>query len=248
MTPVQDADIINKFREMISRRYQYAELKERFDLPATVDEAVITEIREYFLQTIYPEASQRLILEEAFAELAGYMRQPRKIWGLFGNMAGAVFRFGRHFVAALRAGMASLDSFIGAKKFERSMADLANKLGLEKPMTDDGFEECLYQLPREEVETFIHDVKNLFGAMVNTKLLEKTLHILDDVVVTMEKHPQTYPAADIDGIRLGRSLLQGGHDIFMKYDDATKQDMIALIHKNELWFVEQVYLKKEGRF
>lgn len=247
MSTLQDDDIINKFREMIGKRYDYAELQQRFSLPPTIDEKVVAEIKDYFLNTIYPEASERRKLEEAFAELAGYMRQPRKIWGLFGNMATAVFKFGRHFVAALRAGMAALDSFIGAKKFERSMAELANRLGLEKPMTDEGFEECLYQLPREEVETFIHDVKALFGAMINTALLEKTLNILDNVITTMEKHPQTYPAADVDGIRLGRSLLQRGHDIFIKYDDATRQALVDLIAQNELWFVDQVYLKKEGR-
>jgi hypothetical protein len=247
MSALQDDDIINKFREMIDKRYDYADLQQRFTLPPSVDETVVAEIKDYFLNTIYPEASERRKLEEAFAELAGYMRQPRKIWGLFGNMAAAVFRFGRHFVAALRAGMAALDSFIGAKKFERSMAELANKLGIEHPMTDDGFEECLYQLPREEVENFIHDVKGLFGAMVNTTLLEKTLHILDNVVITMEKHPHTYPGADVDGIRLGRALLQRGYDIFIKYDEPTRMALVDLIARNELWFVEQVYLKKEAR-
>lgn len=82
--------------------------------------------------------------------------------------------------------------------------------------------------------------------MINTALLEKTLNILDNVITTMEKHPQTYPAADVDGIRLGRSLLQRGHDIFIKYDDATRQALVDLIAQNELWFVDQVYLKKKA--
>lgn len=247
MANTTDEHIINKFREMIEKRYQYDDLIKRFDLPPTITENIISEVKDYFLNTIYPPASERKKLEEAFKELADYVRSPKKIWALFGDMARALFKFGRHFMQALRAGMDSLNSFVGAKNFEASMAEIANKNGIIPPMSDEDFELTMYQLPREEVEKFIADVKNLFGAMVNTQLLQKTLDILTHVIETMEKKPATFPKADVDGIKLGKSLLQRGYDIFSKYDEKTKQDIVSFIYKNEMWFVEEVYKKSEGK-
>lgn len=247
MAATTDEHIINKFRDMIEKRYRYEDLVKRYDLPASITEEIIAEVKNYFLTTIYPPAAERKKLEEAFKELADYVRSPKKIWALFGDMARALFKFGRHFMQAMRAGMDSLNSFVGAKNFEASMATIANKNGITPPISDEDFEDTMYQLPREEVEKFIADVKNLFGAMVNTKLLQKTLDILQHVIETMEKKPQTFPKADVDGIKLGRDLLKRGYDIFSKYDEPTKQAIVEFIYKNEMWFVDEVYRKKEGK-
>ncbi len=142
----QEHHIINKFREMIANRYNYYILKEHFQLGDNVDEAMIEGVKNYFLNTVYPEAQKRKELEDAFRELATYMRQPKKIWGLFGNMASAVFKFGRHFVAALKSGFSALDSFVGAKKFETSLVLIANKNDITYPISDEDFDECIYQL------------------------------------------------------------------------------------------------------
>lgn len=242
-----DEHIINKFREMIEKRYEYTALKQRFEIPPAITEDVILEIKNYFLDTIYPHAAERKKLEAAFKDLADYVRSPKKIWGLFGDMARALFKFGRHFMQALRAGIDSLNSFLGAKKFEQSMADIANKNGIAPPMTDADFEDTLYQLPREDIEKFINDVKNLFGAMVNTVLLKKTMDILQHVIETMERKPGTFPQQDVEGIKLGKDLLQRGYSIFSKYDEPTKKAIVDFIYKNEMWFIDEVYRKKEGK-
>lgn len=246
MSETQDYHIIEKFREMVEKRYDFEELKQRFELPESITEEIVDEIETYFLTTIYPPAPERKELEEAFQDLASYVKQPKKIWGLFGDMARALFKFGRHFMAALRAGMDAMDSFVGAKNFETSMAEIANKHGIRPPMSDEDFEDSMYQLPREEVEKFIGDVRSLFGAMVNTVLLQKTLDILAHVIETMEHKPHVFPKKDVDGIKLGRNLLQRGYDIFSKYDEPTKMAIVEFIYKNEMWYVDYVYRKKEG--
>jgi hypothetical protein len=241
----QDHHIIEKFREMVAKRYDYDALVLRMQVPPAITREVIGDVKTYFLGTVYPEASERKRLEAAFGNLAAYVRQPKKIWGLFGNMAGALFKFGRHFMQALKAGFASLDSFMGAKRFEQNMTDIANRNGIKPPMTDEDYEDCFYQLERAEVEQFVNDVKVLFGAMANTTLLKKTVAILDDVISTMEKNPKTYPAEDVEGIKLGRALLQQGYDLFSKYDEDTKEQMVAFIFKNEMWYLDYIYTKKE---
>ncbi len=247
MAETQDYHIIEKFREMVEKRYDFNELKQRFDLPPAITEEVIDEIENYFLSTIYPPAPERKELEEAFKDLADYVKQPRKMWNLFGDMARALFKFGRHFMVALKAGMDSLDSFMGAKNFETHMAEIANKNGILPPMSDEDFEDTMYQLPREDIEKFIHDVKSLFGAMVNTVLLAKTLDILDHVIQTMEKKPDVFPQKEIEGIKLGKALLKKGYDLFSKYDEETKKHIVEFIYKNEMWYIDAVYKKKEEK-
>lgn len=243
----KDYHIIEKFREMVEKRYDFNELKSRFQLPQNITEEVVDEIEKYFLTTIYPPAKERKELEDAFRDLAAYIKQPRKIWNLFGDMTRAIFKFGRHFMAALRAGMDALDSFVGAKKFETSMSDIANRNGIKPPMSDEDFEDTMYQLNREDVEKFIKDVKNLFAAMVNTELLRKTIDILGHVIQTMENKPSVFSKKEVDGIKLGQALLVKGYELFSKYDEQTKQEIVNFIYKNELWYVEYVYRKKEDK-
>lgn len=247
MSETKDYHIIEKFREMVEKRYDFEALKKRFDLPPAITEEVIDEIENYFLSTIYPPAPERKELEEAFKDLAAYVKQPKKIWNLFGDMARALFKFGRHFMTALKAGMDALDSFMGAKNFETSMAEIANKNGILPPMSDEDFEDTMYQLPREDIEKFIKDVKSLFSAMVNTTLLSKTLSILEHVIQTMENKPNVFPQKEVDGIKLGKQLLQKGYDLFSKYDEETKQHIVDFIFKNEMWYIEEVYRKKEEK-
>ena len=95
MAETQDYHIIEKFREMVEKRYDFEGLKARFDLPPSITEEIIDEIENYFLTTIYPPVQERKELEEAFSDLAAYVKQPRKIWNLFGDMMDHI-TFHRH--------------------------------------------------------------------------------------------------------------------------------------------------------
>lgn len=244
MATINDNDIINKFRDMVAKRYDYAELKERFQpFPEEITEKMIVKIKVYFLESIYPEAEQRKELENAFAGLGAYVKSPKKMWGLLGNMSSAIFKFGTQFPAAMKAGFSGLSAFHGAKQFESEMARIAMELNLEAPLSDEDFERVMSNLPKEDIESFINDVKSLFKTMTNTKLIFKTIQILENVVGTMRKKPDLYPSAEVDGIMLGRGILQNGFDLFSAYDDATKEKMVEYIYKNEIWYANTVYEK-----
>ena len=75
------------------------------------------------------------------------------------------------------------------------------------------------------------------------KLIDKTIHILDNVVDTMRSKPRIYPQKEVDGILLGRDILQSGFDLFSKHDEATRQFMVEFIYKNEMWFTDYVFEK-----
>lgn len=244
MTAINDNDIINKFRAMVAKRYVYDELKSRFQpFPEVLTETMIKKIEDYFLNSIYPEAAQRKELEEAFAGLGTYVKSPKKMWGLLGNMSAAIFKFGGQFPAAMKAGFSGLSAFHGAKQFESEMARIALEHHLNAPLSDDDFEMVMSKLPKEDIEKFINDVKSLFKTMTNTKLIFKTILILDNVVATMKKKSHIYPASEMEGILLGRGILQSGFDLFSSYDEETKELMVEYIYKNELWYADTIYDK-----
>lgn len=244
MSNITDNDIINKFRDTVAIRYEYNNLKAVFpELPASLDESVIGQIKHYFLESIYPPAIERKALEEAFAGLGSYVKSPKKIWGLLGNMSSAVFRFGRQFPTALKAGLAGLSAFQGAKDFEAKMVEKAMELNITVPMSDDDFDSIMAKLPKKELDNFVKDVKSLFKIMSNTKLIEKTIMILDSVRETMQKKSHIYPKNEIDGILLGRDILNKGFDLFSQYDEKTKQTMVEYIYKNEILNINTIFNK-----
>ena len=244
MNTITDDDIINKFRDMVNKRYQFDYLQTVFtDLPDSVNEDLIANIRTYFLDSIYPPATQRKALEEAFAGLGSYVRSPKKIWGLLGNMSSAIFKFGRQFPTALKAGMAGLTAFQGAKDFEAKMVNHALSQNVSMPMSDDDFEKVMSQLPKREIDAFISDVKSLFKIMTNTKLISKTIMILDNVVGTMKKKSHVYPQKEVDGILLGKDILVKGYELFSQYEEEVKQLMVDYVYKNEMHYAGEVYKK-----
>lgn len=247
MAQITDNDIINKFRHMVQLRYVYKDLSERFDLPDVLTEEVIGEIRHYFLDSIYPEAVRRKELEAAFAGLGSYVKSPRKIWGLMGSMTKAIFKFGRQFPTALKAGMNALEAFVGAQNFESEMVEHAHDVLTGDTISDDEFEQIMARLPKRDIEKFIDDVRVLFKIMTNTVLIQRTIDILDHVVETMRRKPGLYAADEIDGILLGRSILENGYELFSKYDDRTKQLMVEYIYKNEIWYTDLVFEKWQNK-
>lgn len=240
--PITEAsDIILKFRETVTGRYDFEHLSQRMALPPGISRAVLEDVQRYFLECLYPVPEERADLEAAFEHMGRYVRQPQKIFGIFGNLAGAVFKFGRHFFKALQAAFGALDAFLGAKKFEQSMTIVANRNGIAPPLTDEDFEYCISLLDRKDFEKFIADVTGLFGLMMDTVLRQKTIGILNDVIATMHSKPHVYPQHDIDGITLGRELLLKGDRIFSKYDDQTRNDILFVVRKNEYWYLDKIY-------
>lgn len=240
-TLTEQQHIILKFREMVAGRYRYEDLKIRFPLPPTIQPAVIADVQLYFLECLYPAPEDREGLENAFLHLGRYVRQPQKIFGIFGNLTGALFKFGRHFLQALKAAFGALDAFLGAKQFEQQMVIIANRKGIVPPLSDQDFEDCMSDISRQEFEQFIENVVGLFSLMMHTELRRKTIGILDDVIATMHRKPHVYPPHDIEGITLGRSLLKRGDEIFSKYDEHTRKDILEIVTKNEQWYLSKVY-------
>ncbi len=243
MSAVDKSVIITQFRATIANRYDYNVLIEQFDLPDEITPEIVAEIKAFFLGSIYPEPDKREELENAFDGLAAYIKNPRKMWGLLGNMTKAIFQFGTLFPRAFKAGLGSLEAFLSAQKFEADLSNHANKNGFSKNMSSDEFEQLIASIPRKEMEAFIADVMKLIESMVDTQLVGKAAEILDNVITTMKKKPELYPKQDVDGLSLGKGILENGVQLFSKYNDKTKKLIVKYIRKNEDQFVDYIFEK-----
>jgi hypothetical protein len=235
------AHLIEKYRQLIAERYQYARLKEAFELSPELSEEVVSEVRRYFLERIYPTADEREQLNDAFETLSSYVSSPAKAFGLLGNMASAVFKFGTLLPSAMKAGIASLESFIVARRFEERLLDAAMDKDYQPPLTDEAFFACVRQIPRVQAEQFVGSVYALFNSMTNTRLLGKTIAILESVVAKMKSRPAVYPEKDVEGILLGLAILRHGYAIFKDLDETLKKEITDTINISELRFLEYVY-------
>lgn len=239
--------LIDKYRQIIADRYNYAKLTEYKPLPDGITEQMVDEIRGFFLESIYPDPERRHELDDAFAQLQNYIHQPAKVWGILGNLTAAIFKFGTMLPAALKTGMVSLEAFTAAKNFEHTMLRAAKDAGYEVPLTDEQFLNCLGKIPRHQLDSFAKDVGRLFRSMANTQLLSKTIEIMHDVIKKMESKPKLYTKDEIDGIKMGLKIMQEGLALFSQYPDKAKDQMVDYIVEREILFIDEIHFKHRSQ-
>ena len=72
-------EVIIGYRKIIESRYQYETIIEKYELPLSFDEQKVAQLREYFLNYIYPHPSKREDLNDAFQNLDNYVKHPDKL-------------------------------------------------------------------------------------------------------------------------------------------------------------------------
>jgi hypothetical protein len=241
------AHLVEKYRQLISKRYQYERLRETFTLSQKLDEEVVSDVRNYFLEWLYPPYSKRKQLNDAFETLSSYVSNPVRVFGLLGNMASAILKFGSLLPSAMKAGIASLETFIDARRFEAALLDAAVAHNYQPPLTDRQFMACARQIPKKQAEQFVDRVSSLFNRMTNTRLTGKTITILESVVAKMNSRPSVYPSKDVEGIVLGLETLRHGHAIFKNLDDGLKREITDTINASELNFIKSVHSGFHGQ-
>jgi hypothetical protein len=237
--------LIEKYRGVVAKRYDYALLKKKPGLPKNISPEVVETLKTYFLENLYPTIEQREKLDAAFAELENYMMHPSKVWDLLGNITTAIFRFGFQFPAAAKAGIVSMEAYTSAKHFENTLTHAAFEKGFSVPLSDEQFYECLVAIPQNELAHFIQELEHLFATFTNTDLLGKTISIMKDVVARMQKKSDVYSANEIEAIELGLNIMERGYALFIQYDDEMKEEILQFIMSNEKTFLDGLYATKK---
>lgn len=239
--------LIERYRETIDERYSFDNIKADKKLPIFFTQSKADELRSFFLQNLYPEAKKREELDAAFARLEGYVNDSAKIWGILGSLTAAIFRFGIQFPKAIKAGIETLHTHTTARNFEQMLLNAALKRKLKPPVTQAQLFDCITDIPEKKIKQFIDELGNLFLIITDTKMLEKTIGILEDVAAKMKTHTKTYDESDVHAIMLGVNILKKGNELMKQYSEEEKKAIVDFVAYNELKFVNAIKAAKKKK-
>ena len=235
--------VIDTLRLTVEERYQYKILIKMVSPGFSISKEFVDELRIFFLQFIYPDANARIVLNKAFENLDKHFKNPKHLLDLLGSAISMSFKFGLRFPKALKTGLLTLESFQQAMKFEDELCAKALALNIKLPVTIDDFEKLVSTLPKEQVQDFINNSENLFIALTDIPLLEKSIEIISELVKKMESKSDIYDYNDIEGIKTGLKILEGGHHLFYNLKMEDKRMIIELIMKVEHQNLERIFQK-----
>lgn len=203
---IHDAIIIG-YRNLVKLRYDYDLLVEKYYLPEDFDKPTIQQFKDYFLTHIYPDPMKRMELDQAFRDLDNYIQDPEKLIRLLMDSASLVFRYGRHLLKILMAGLKALKSFRAATDFEEDLVKIATEQKMNPPYSNEDMISILSQLPVKKIQDFMEKNVQLFGILEDRKLVGKIISIVEDLIKKMEDRPETYSESQINALRIGRNII-----------------------------------------
>jgi len=207
-------EIILAYRKIIEKRYDFAELKKRADLPDSFTEERVNKFKAYFLNYVYPTPDRRDELNEAFESLDNYIKHPEKLLRLLMDSASLLFKYGRHLPKILKAGIKALQAFRKANKFERQLVNRALALKLEAPFSQTDIETLIGKLSRAEIEEFIESGQQLFETLHDRTLVAKIQEVVSSLIEKMKKRPNSYSPTEIRGLEMGQEIIREGDLLF----------------------------------
>ncbi len=233
--------LIEMYRELVKDRYQYDYLASHYSLPSFLTEEKVGEIRDYFLHYVYPDAATRIKLNKAFESLDGHIKDTSHLLRLMMDATGLLFKYGRHLPRIFRTGIKALQSFRKVARFESLLLAAARDSNLSLPVSKDTMKRLIAQLPLAEVRDFIDGNDSLFDALMDKKLMQKTIDLMGRLIKKMKKHPQVYRIADIEGIEVGRKILEGGTKIVNGLKPSEGRAILNLIKQIESDAIDTIY-------
>ena len=230
-------EIIIGYRNAIRDRYQYQLLREKFDFPETLNENVVAELREYFLEYIYPDIDKRIELNDAFRSLDDYIKHPRKLFRILVDSSRLVWTHGRHLPKILNTGFKAMSTYNAATKFENKLLESARKNQVTPPFGKEKIEQLMASISRKEIDVFIESCKVLLGTLHDRKLMQNLKEILEFLIKKMQEKSELYTSNEIHGLELGQELLLKGDALFTQLTPEDQQrivDLVIQVEKDEL--------------
>lgn len=232
--------LILAYRKSLQKRYARENLN-RFQEFTSIDQATVDKLTSYFLELLYPELEERKKLDRAFDALASFVHSPEKMWGLLGSVGTIIFKFGKQFFSAAKAGVSALKSYVTAHKFEAILYEHAKELIQEGKNIEEEiyFNRLIASIPKKEADDFRHQIVSLFATLSKKDLLEKILEVMDYVISKMKSKKDTYTETDIEGISLGKGIIIRGKDVFTELSAEKIQLILKGIDTIEKDFYER---------
>jgi hypothetical protein len=218
-------EVILGYRNVLNERYQYENLKGKYDLPITFNEARISLFRNYFLDCIYPLPEKREELNEAFEHLDDYIRHPEKLLRILIDSGGLLFKYGRHLPKIFKAGIKTFRLFRAATKFENTLVKNALSNSLSPPYSNADIYTLFKALSLEEIDQFIENNLSLFAILHDRILIQEIKEIVKHLVKKMKQRPKSYSPQEIRGLEIGLEIIEKGDFLF---DQLSKQEQLQV--------------------
>ena len=225
MTGLREA-VINMYRAELKSRYTPDHIHSSPQY-RDISRDSIERMANFFLSSVYPPPAERAQRDAAFEDMGAVLRSPRKMWPLFGTAVSGVWKLGRQFPAALRAGWTTLELYLESNRMEENLARVATDRGLgpKQISNRDVFANLIASVPAADVEDFRNDILKLFRSLANSALLETSLSVMQHSREVMEKHSDRYTEREISGLGIGIAMLTQGYELF----SSLKPEQVALI-------------------
>jgi uncharacterized protein YdiU (UPF0061 family) len=226
-------EIIEGYRNTIYQRYQYQIIKDKYGLPESINEETVNQLRNYFLDYMYPENKTREELNEAFKSLDDYIKHPQKLLRILLDAAKLIFRYGRHLPTILNSGLKAMKTFKAATHFENNLVDEAIKNKIEAPYTQSKINTLIKLLSRKEIEEFIENSQTLFEILHDRILMQNIKEIIQYLINIMKKNVESYSVIEVKGLEIGLEMLTQGDKLFTQLTTEDQENLITLISEIE---------------
>jgi hypothetical protein len=233
--------VIIGFRNLINDRYQYATLKERYELPDSLDEERMTLYREFFLQQVYPHPERRELLEEAFRSLDDYLTHPDRMMRIVFDSAAILFRHGASIPKLLSTGIKAFRSFRVATEFEAKLVRKARSSGKLPPYSTADINAFITALRKRDIDEFVANTTELLEILYDRKLVRQLIDIMTDLIAKMKKAPRSYSETEIEGLSIGLNMLIEGNRLFDSLPPADQRRVLNVIVAIEVDVLEQLF-------
>lgn len=235
--------IIEGYRNAVWQRYQFENVKNYYKLPPSIDEDTVTQLREYFLNYLYPSYDEREALNDAFESLDDYTKHPKKLLRVALDAAKLFFKYGRHLPRILSSGLNAMNTFKAATTFEANLVEAAIVNKLSPPYNNDDIDALIKTLSRNKIETFIESSQSLFKLLHDKILIEKIKVVIQYLITSMKNNNTAYSQSQIKGLELGLEMIVEGDAIFRQLSEDDQQKLIDTITKIERDNLNRIFLK-----
>ena len=221
--------IIEGYRNTIYQRYQYQNIKDTYGVPESIDEETVNQLRNYFLNYMYPKYETRVALNEAFSSLDNYIKHPKKLLKILLDATKLLFRYGRHLPKILSSGLNAMKTFKAATDFENNLVDEAIKNNITAPYDLLKIDALIKLLSRRDIEEFIQYSQSLFEILHDKALIEKIKEVIQYLIRIMKEKKDSYSLSEIKGLEIGLEMIHEGYKIFSLLAKKDQKNLVKLI-------------------
>lgn len=235
------AAVITAYRHNLQKRYSPENLR-RLINTVPVSDDLILELRDFFLEHIYPEPERRQFLDRAFDHLGDILRSPRKVWALVGTAGRSFFRFGFMIPQAIAAGVHTLEAYLDVRRQERTILKYSHDHDFtpEAILREENFEYLISRIPRKQIIHFRHEMVALFKSLSNIRLLYLSIEILEDAAEVMKSNSDIYTEEELNGLTLGYGMLKAGVAMFEKLSPEQIEAVYQGVDRVEIDWYENI--------